>query len=150
MQHLATLDQHGVVSHLLRERVLEGILRLRKGRLLVDELSSLEVGELGLQIRFRFAHYLLEQTQGKFFAHDGQGLQECLVVGWEPVDACSKDTLHGGWNTDLSEIYGRGGSQTRPYSGVTHQHLLLNQCLDDLFHEKGIPFGFLQNEALER
>src|SRR5712692_8053996 len=74
VQHLAPLDQHGVVSHLLRERVLEGILRLRKGRLLVDELSSLEVGELCLKIRFRFAHYQLEQTKGKFFAHDGQGL----------------------------------------------------------------------------
>ena len=45
MQHPAPLQQHGVVGHFLRQGVLEGVRRLREGRLLVDELFGLQVGE---------------------------------------------------------------------------------------------------------
>ena len=40
MQPLAPLEQHGVVSHLLRERVLEGVFDVNDRGLLVDELAQ--------------------------------------------------------------------------------------------------------------
>ena len=40
MQLLATFEQHGVVSHLLRERVLEGVFDVNDRGLLVDELAQ--------------------------------------------------------------------------------------------------------------
>src|SRR5713101_4493683 len=52
---------------------------------------------------------------------------------------------------------GRTRPKLRPYIAVGNahptrigQHSLFNQRLDDLFHEEGIPFGFLQDESLER
>ena len=53
MQELAALDQHRVVGDLLRQRVLEGVLDIARGRLLVDELARLQVGEHPLQFVVR-------------------------------------------------------------------------------------------------
>jgi len=39
MQLLATLDQYGVVSYLLGERVFKGVFDVDDGGLLVDELA---------------------------------------------------------------------------------------------------------------
>ncbi len=50
--------------------MLEGVLDLRKGRLFVDELRSLEMGQERLEGVFGLVDYLLEQAQGKFFAND--------------------------------------------------------------------------------
>jgi hypothetical protein len=53
MQRLASLGQHRVVRHLLRQRVLEFVFDLRKGRLFVNELAKLQSGKYPLQFVVR-------------------------------------------------------------------------------------------------
>src|SRR5260370_3931329 len=55
-----------------------------------------------------------------------------------------EDCLHGGWNADLVE---RPGELHR---SVALERTLLEERLDHLFHEEGIAFGALDDEALER
>src|SRR5262249_38748877 len=51
MQRASPLAKQGIVGDLLRERVLEDVLRLRIERLLVDEFRGGELVERGGQIR---------------------------------------------------------------------------------------------------
>jgi hypothetical protein len=50
VKRLPPLDEQRVVSHFLRERVLEGVLELRIKHPLVDELRTDELGERGVEV----------------------------------------------------------------------------------------------------
>ena len=81
--------------------MLEGVLHLRKGRLLVDELRCLQVRQQPLQLFFGLLHDLLEQAQREFFADHRQGLQQRFLFWREPVDASGEHALHGGGNVKV-------------------------------------------------
>jgi len=147
VQLSAALQQQRVVRHVLGQGVLKRILRLRKGRLLVDELPLLQMRQASLHFRLRLAHHLREQTQGKLFADDGQDLQQGLVVRRQPIHARRQDTLHR-----RRQLYGRQGpgqgdpGDLAPDSALPPQDPLLQQGLDQLLHEKGVAFRPRQNE----
>src|SRR5947199_2513972 len=82
--------------------MLKDVLYLRKGRLLVDKLGSLKVGEQPLQLLFRFVHYSPEEAQGKLFADHRQGLEQLFLLGREAVDASREHTLHSRRDVKIS------------------------------------------------
>jgi len=45
VQQLSPFNQDGVVGYFLRKRVLKDVLRIRKGRLLVNEFAALQDSE---------------------------------------------------------------------------------------------------------
>ena len=100
MQELAALDQQRVVSDLLRQRMLEGVLNIARRRLLVDELPGLQPREHALQLVVRPARHALHQPERKFSSQHRQGLQQLLLIRRQPVDARGEHGLHRGGDLD--------------------------------------------------
>ena len=99
MQLLATLEQHRVVSHLLRERVLEDIFDVGDRGLLVNELAKLQSRDQAFQLVLGFARHGARQTENEFAAEDRERLQQVLLVIVQPVDAGGENGLHGRRNS---------------------------------------------------
>jgi hypothetical protein len=84
------------VRDVVGERVLEGVLEVRKEPGLVEELCSLKVGELGAHLGLRRVGDGQEQRHGHVLADDRGRLEQSLGLGRQAVDARSQDGLHGG------------------------------------------------------
>ena len=65
MQLLATLEQHGVVSYFLGERVFEGVFNVDDGGLLVDELAHLQFCDQAFQLVLRLSRHGARQTENE-------------------------------------------------------------------------------------
>ena len=84
---VAAIVQESAVGDLVRERVLEGILEIRKQPGLVKELGGLQVVEAATDRLVGGVGDRLEQYQRHVLADDGGDLEEALVLRGEPVDA---------------------------------------------------------------
>ena len=80
VQPLATLEQHGVVSHFLGERVLEDVFDVNDRGLLVDELTQLQPCDQAFQLVLGLARDGARQTKDELAAEDRERLQEVLLV----------------------------------------------------------------------
>src|SRR5215471_5210817 len=106
VQQFPPFNQDGVVRNLLRQRVLENILRIRKCGLLVNKLAGLEDSESDVQVRLRLSCYLSNELKWKISADNGQGLQQVLLVWWQPIYARGENRLDGRRNFYLSKRTG--------------------------------------------
>src|ERR1700730_17817690 len=144
VQELAALDQPRVVSHFLRQRVLEGVLDVGKRRLLVDELAELKVRQHPLQLSVRFADHPLYQAEPEFLAHYSQGLQQVFLIRRQPVDARCQDALHRGRNFQFAQRLGEFDRS------IAHQRPFIEENLHRLLHEEWVALRLLDNHPLER
>src|SRR5215467_3603888 len=85
-----------LVGDLVCKRVLERVLKVRKEPYLVEELRSLETGQLGAHLGLRRVSNGQEQRHGHVLTDDCGGLEQPLDLWRQPVDARSQDGLNGG------------------------------------------------------
>ena len=95
MQLLPPLHQHGVVGHLLRERVLEGVFDVADRWLLENELAKLQIEDQPFQLVLRLSRDRPGQAEHELAPQHRQGLQEILLVVVQPIDARRENCLHG-------------------------------------------------------
>ena len=100
MKLAAALLQQAAVRDLVRERVLEGVLEIRKQPRLVDELGSLQAVEPAAERLVRQIGDRLEQRERHVLADDGGDLQQVFVFRREPVDARRQHHLDRGRDLD--------------------------------------------------
>jgi hypothetical protein len=137
------LLQQATVCHVVRERVLERVLEVRKQTGLVEELGRLESVESATERLVWQVGGRLEQNEGHILANDGGDLQQALVLREEPVDARRQHRLDRGRDLDRLDRL----RQPIP-AGRAIQRLRLHQRPDGLFQEKRV--AALDEELLER
>ncbi|MNT02603.1 hypothetical protein D3C72_1371070 [compost metagenome] len=145
MQRTTPLAQQRAVGHLLGQRVLEGVLHLRKRWLLVDEFPGLQPRQQALRCVFGLLDDAREQAPGKCLADYRQGLQQRFLGRLQAVDAGGEHPLHGGRDVQ----HGRDLLET-VMPALAAQHLPLDQRLHHFLDEERIAFGLLQDQVLER
>src|SRR5262249_39799546 len=80
MERAPPLLQEPVITHLMRESVLEGVLEIWIELGLVKELSSLQAAKSTMEGCFWQVGDGLEQRERNVLADDGGALQEAFVV----------------------------------------------------------------------
>ena len=90
----APVLQQAPVGHLVRERVLEGVLQVREELRLVEELRFLQMGEPAPQGLLRLLRDRRQQRVGHVLADHRGRLQQLLLLWRQPVDARRQDRLH--------------------------------------------------------
>src|ERR1700731_218871 len=144
MQQLAALDQQRVVGDLLRQRVLEDVFDLGRGRLFVDELAGLQGRQSRLQFPVHRRSDLPDQRQRRLPAHYGEGLDQLLVLTRQPVDTRGQYPLHGRRQPQLRE-------RARNLDGaVAYEGALVEQRLHHLLDEEWIALSALDYHTFER
>ena len=154
-QRLESLDQARVqpppplleqtpIGHFVGEGVLEGVFVVGKQAGLIQELGRLEVREAAVQGVLGKLGDDLQQGQGHLSADDRRGLQQALLLGWQPVDAGGQHRLHRGRHLD-----GRECLRQAIGPPLAHQHVGLYQGPHALFQEEGVALGTLDQEPLE-
>ena len=94
MQQAPSLLEQTAVGHLVRQGVLEGVRLVRKEARLVEELGRLEVRQATVQLRLRQLGDGLEHGQGHLGTNHRGGLEQTLLLGRQPVNACRQHRLH--------------------------------------------------------
>jgi hypothetical protein len=134
-----------LVRHLVRERVFERVLEVRKETGLVEELRGLEMSQLGAHLVFRRVGDGQEQRHGHVLADDRGRLEQPLGLGCQAVDARGQDGLHRGGDFQLLDRPGQ------PVGAVlAGQGRRLHQGPHTLLEQEGIRFRPLDQELLER
>ena len=87
----------------------------------------------------------LEKRAKDILANHGCGLEQVLLLKWEPVDPSCQNCLDGRWHLN---------SPKRCYQAIgpplSHQSVGLDQGLDRLLHEERIALRQLNQALLER
>ena len=129
----APLLQQAAVRDLVRERVLEGVLEVRKQPRLVEELGGLQAVEPAAERLVRQLGDRLEQRERHVLADDGGDLQQALVLRGEPVDARRQHRLDRGRDLDRLDRL----RQPVP-AALPRQRLRLHQRPDRLLQEERV------------
>ena len=139
----STLLEEATVRHVVRERVLEGVLELRIKPGLVEEVGGLQAAESAMERVVRQLRDGPEQRERHVFANDRGHLQQPFVLRREPIDARRQHRLHRRWDLDRLDRLCQPILATLP-----RQRFRLYQRPDRLLQEKGIPT--LDEELFER
>ena len=144
MDRLAALAELRAVRHLLGQRMLEGVLRLRVKRRLVEELPAHQLrhrrGQLGLG---KGCHPVEDQPRD-FLADHGGGPEDLLLARRQPVDPRGEDRLHRRREGELGR---RPDQPIRPLRAGEVPGL--HQRLHDLLDEERVPAGARANALTE-
>src|SRR5262249_27229986 len=130
MEPASALLEDTPIGHLVGEGMLEGVLALGEKARLIEELSGLYVGKAAVEALRGHLDDGLQQGQWYFMANHGGSLQEALGLGWQPVNACGKHSLHRCW--------GLNGRERLPQTidaRLAYQHPGLYQRSYTLFQE---------------
>src|SRR5262247_4004201 len=133
------------VGHLVRERMLEGVFKVREDARLVEELGRLEVTQSPTQVVLGRVGNGLQQREGHILPNDRGGLEQTLLLGRQAIDAGSEDGLRR--RRDLPRLRGLG-YLVRPT--LPDEHLGLDKRADALLQEERIPFGATNQGPPER
>ena len=90
MDLLSPFKKQAVISYLLGEGVFKDIFELREKSLLVDELKTLKVDEMGFKLFFHF-HDGLKDTKGKFSPNHRSYMHDSLQAFIQAVDTGGND-----------------------------------------------------------
>jgi hypothetical protein len=86
----------------------------------------------------------LQERKRDLRADDGCALQQVLFLGWQPINACRQDRLHGGGHLDTQ---GRPGYPIGPWG--SDQDLRFHQHSDAFFQEESVALGSLAQALLD-
>ena len=134
VQGLAPVLEQGAVGDFMGERVLEGVLGIRKEARLVQKLGRLQMREPPLHRILRRLRHGVEQHEGHVLADDRGRLEQLLVVRREPVDPGRQDHLHR--RRDLDRLDRPGQTIGAALPGERPR---LHQRPDALLDEEGVP-----------
>src|SRR5262249_28247803 len=127
------------------ERVLERELEVRKEPDLVEELRSLETGQLVAHLVLWHVGNGEQQGQGYILADDGSSLEQAFTLGGQAVDARGQDGLDGGGHLQLLNW------SSKPVgAALTGQGARLNKGPHALLEEEGIGLRSPDQKLLER
>ena len=139
------ISQKTAVGHLLRQRVLERVLRLRKEARLVEKFRGLQVRELSAEIRLVPVGDGVKQVERDVLSDDSRRLQQLLLHEREPIDPRGQDCLNRGRH--LNRIDGLDET-IRPT--LTHQGLGLHKSPHALFKKERVTLRPLDEELPQR
>ena len=96
MEQALPLVQQPPIGHLVRQGVLEGVLALREQAGFVEELGGLQVRQAAVQRLVGRVGNGLQQRPGHLRANHRGGLEQALLLRWQPVNARRQYCLHRG------------------------------------------------------
>ena len=131
-----TLGELRPVCHLLGERMLEGVLRLRMESALVDEFRRHQRMQRGHQLRLGKLDDAFEDGLGELLANHRGRLEDRLLALSEAIDPGRQHRLHGGRDGHL--VHGPG-EPVRASRAV--EHPALDERLDRLLDEERVAAG---------
>src|SRR5882724_9072630 len=135
VQLTTSLLQKGAVSHVVRERVLEGVFEVGKEARLVEELGGLEAGQTTPEVGFILLGDRLKQRERHVMADDGGRLEQTLLLDGQPVDARGQNRVDAGRDLD-----GLDGLDEAIRAGLADERLRLHKGSDALLEEERVPF----------
>jgi hypothetical protein len=141
---LAILEE-APVHDLVGQRMLEGVLGLGEEPRLVEKLGRLKAGQAGAELFLRQIGDGEEEGERHVASDDRGRLEQALVLRRQPVDASREHRLHG----DRHMAFRQRPREPVGASGAD-EDLSLDQTADALLHEERVPFGPLDQQALER
>ena len=97
------IGEEAAIRHLLRQRVLERVLRIGKEAGLIEKLPGLQKRELAAHALLRLIGDGVEQDERDVLSDNGGRLQQLLLRRWEPVDPGGQDGLDRGRNMNSVE-----------------------------------------------
>ena len=130
----ASLAELGPVRHVAGQRVLEGVLRHRVERLLVDELGRLEGRQRFGDLPARQSRHGLENRLRELLPHDRTRLEHLLLALRKSIDARCQERLDGARDLQLVD---RRGQPVAPLGALEVPGL--DQRPDDLLGEERVP-----------
>jgi len=86
----------------------------------------------------------LQQRQGHLSAQHGRRLQEALLLGWQPVDACRQHGLHSGRDLEARQGLPQAIGRT-----LADEDPRLCQGAHALFQEEGIALRARNQQLFE-
>src|SRR5262249_27837500 len=143
VQSRPPLLEQPAVGDFVGQRVLEGILKIRKQPGLVDELSSLQAVESAAECIFTQLGDRLEQSQWHVLADDGHRLKQALVLRGESIGALREQGLSGRRSADRLDRLRQAVSSVR-----AGQDVRLRQGPDGLLEKEWVSAP--DEELLER
>src|SRR5262249_19797784 len=142
---LAALQQNGVVSNLLGQRVLEDVFHIRDRRLLVHEFAKLQIADQPLEFVLRSPGDGPREAEDELAAQHRQRLEEILFVVAQPIDAGGEDRLHGRGYAERGKRPHQLDCSVRPL-----KRAFIEQRLHRLLHEERRAAGGLDDQLLKR
>src|SRR5262245_13834543 len=143
VQRAPALQQQATIRDLLRERMLEGVLKIRKQPRLVEELGRLQMFEPSTELVLREFGNRLEQWERHVLADDRRDLKEPLVFRGQTINARRQHDLHAGRDPErldrLRELIS---------SPLPDERLCLHQRSDRLLQKERV--AVLDEQLLER
>ncbi len=106
MEIPSSLNENAVIGHFLCYSMLEDILKLWKKALLIDELQTLKVEQMGLQFVMH-ARDGLEDAKGEISTDHRSYLHGALYVVLQTVHSCSNDPLNVVRHLDIRCLNGK-------------------------------------------
>src|SRR5262249_34863701 len=144
MQHPPPLLQEAVVSHFMRERVLQCIVALGEQACLIEKLRRLEVSETTMQRLVGQVRKSLQQGERYLSADHGGGLEQAFLFGWQAVNTRRQHRLDGG-----GDLNRRQGVCQAIAPTLAHQDARLYQRADALFQKERVALRTGNQEMLE-
>ena len=140
----APVGEEAPVGHLMRERVLEGVLEVGEEARLVDELGRLKVSQPATERLLVLVRDRLEESEGNVLPDDRGNLEEPLLLGRQAVDARGQDGLHRSGHVDRGQVV-----RQLVVASLARQRTRLDQRPDALLDEERVALGALDQESLE-
>ena len=133
-----------MIRHLLREGMLEGVLRVRIERRLVEKLRPHERLQRGAELRLRLPGHALQDGLRELLPDHRGRLEHGLLPLAEAVDPRGQDGLHGGGEGEPLRRLHELIRAPRPLQAAA-----LDQRLHDLLDEEGVPARALPDPLRE-
>ena len=118
----------------MRQGVLEGVLTLREQAGFVEELGSLQVRQAAVQRLVGRVGNSLQQRPGHLRANHRGGLEQALLLRWQPVNARRQHRLHRGGDLQGFQRPGQAIG-----TALAHQDPGLHQGARSLPGRRGCP-----------
>ena len=135
MEQALPLAQQPPIGHLVRQGVLEGVRTLREQAGFVEELGGLQVRQAAVERLVGRVGNGLQQRPGHLRANHRGGLEQALLLRWEPVNTRRQHRLHRGGDLQALQRPGQAIG-----TALAHQDPGLHQGAHALSRKKGLPW----------
>ena len=144
MDVATALVEHSSVGDVVGERVLEGVLQVRKELRRVEKFGTLQVVEQTAELILRQSTNCVQQGERGVMSDNRRLMQQALLGGGQRVDTRGEHRLHCGWDLGAGER-----SCEAIAAAGAFEHTGIDQNSHDLFNKERIPTGALHQEALQ-
>src|SRR6185295_4289042 len=139
------IGEEAAVRHLLRERMLEGVLGIGKQACLVQELGGLQHRKLSAHALLGIISDRVQQDERDVLPDDGGRLQQLLLRWRKPVNPGGEDGLDRGRNLNMVDSLNEAMG-----AALAGQGLRLHEGPHALFQKEWVAIRPLNEEVLQR